>query len=276
MRIALRAQHPRNHELRAGEHLPQHPHEGDGAPKPLVSTGLVKEHLRRSIHCVLEPWLQVRHAPARGLHPTREGHPRSVGRVPLQYTLHRTHGLLSVCSGGQADGDNNPGVRPQNIPCVLRRGQPRDARHREARLPGIGQAQLRGEALESTAPLMQPRHVLREDVRPQLIQLLHLLLEVLGDVSMALRDQHFAVHLVLDPRQQLPHDAEGAGHDAAEDPAVDALRQQLHLQLAVDGPPQGRREPHLVIVQCPGVQAEDHIGGPQFGLDLLDPERQVA
>src|SRR5262249_58750469 len=74
--------------------------------------------------------------------------------------------------------------------------------------------------------------------------------------------------LVLDAREELTHDAEARGHDAAGRPRVHALTQHLHGEDAVDDATQGGGAPELLVVAAARVETDDEIrladaaGGP--------------
>ena len=64
-----------------------------------------------------------------------------------------------------------------------------------------------------------------------------------GNRRVELRREHLAGRLVFDAAQQLAHDAEAVGHDAARVARVHALGEHFDLELAADQAAQRSRQP---------------------------------
>src|SRR5690606_23301744 len=80
---------------------------------------------------------------------------------------------------------------------------------------------------------------------------------------------------VLEPREELPQDAEARRHDAARVPGVHPFVQDVDAKVADDGAAQRGRAPELVVVATARVEADDERGRADAIGEPLDVERQV-
>ena len=271
----MRAQHAGDHELRAGELLAQHAHEGNRATFAHVHRRLAEELAAGSVDRLFQPRRHRRRVPAGARLLQFQAHLRTVGCVVLQQVLQQLARQLAVQGGRQAQRQFHRGVGPQH---VAGRRQRRHAVHTGDRQRGAPRAvehQL-GQVFGHRGHAGQEGELVEHRRVQHARGFLGLCETVRRNLDLQAFRQDAARLLVLQPRQQLAQQTEAGRHHAGRIAGMHAFLQHLDREIAAGQTAQRCGAPQLLVVAAAGVQADhqrrlaDAIG------KVVDVGRQVV
>ena len=198
----------------------------------------------------------------------------AVGRVLLQGLPDRRGDGRRVCGGREPDRQFRRHARQQDVAAILHARQPVGAGDRKRGPPGVVEEQFNRGIRQRLDPVEERQRVERLVAQGRRCGL-GLLEPLLRDGRVGFVDEQVAGHLVLEPAEQRPQDAEGGRRDAGPEAGMNALGQHVDRQRANDPASQRGRAPQLLVVPAAGIQADDEAWRSETAAERLHVVRQV-